>query len=159
MHLTCTMLLGLITKKLKTAIDKKLYLRYFFETMKYAQKKHHWQKQNPFQVIFWAIDVSHKNSTYAIYINTLATWYKQLTYWKRPWCWESLKAKAEEGGRGWNGWMASPIQWTRTWANSGRWWGTGRPGVLQSMGSQRVGHDWATEQQQSLMLTLPLFCF
>ena len=49
--------------------------------------------------------------------------------------------------RWWDGWMASPTQWTRTWANSGRSWGTGRPGVLQSMGSQRVGHDWATEQQ------------
>ena len=41
-----------------------------------------------------------------------------------------------------------PVQWTWTWANFGRWWGTGRPGKLQSMGSQRVGHHWATEQQQ-----------
>ena len=48
----------------------------------------------------------------------------------------------------WDGWMASPIQWTWVWASSGRWWRTGKPGVLQSMGSQRVGHDWATEQQQ-----------
>ena len=53
------------------------------------------------------------------------------------WFWERLKAKGEEYGRGWDGWMASPIQWKWTWANSGRWWGTGRPGVLQSMGSQR----------------------
>ena len=44
-----------------------------------------------------------------------------------------------------NSWMASPIQWTRTWENSRRWWGTGRPDVLQSMGLQRVEHDWATE--------------
>jgi len=43
------------------------------------------------------------------------------------------------------GWMASPIQWTWVWVNSGSWWWTGRPGVLQFMGSQRVGHDWATE--------------
>ena len=43
---------------------------------------------------------------------------------------------------------ASPTQWTWVWASSeGRWW-TGKPGVLQSMGSQRVGHDWVTEQQQ-----------
>ena len=55
--------------------------------------------------------------------------------------------------RGWDGWMASPTQWTRTWANSGRWWGTERPGMLQPMGSQRVGHDWATEQQQYLFST------
>ena len=44
--------------------------------------------------------------------------------------------------------MASPTQWTWVWANSGRWWRTGKPGMLQSMGSQRVGHNWATKQQQ-----------
>ena len=58
---------------------------------------------------------------------------EQPTHWKRPWCWERLKTEGEEGDRGWNGWMASLIQWTRTWANSGRWWGTEKPGVLQSM--------------------------
>ena len=47
--------------------------------------------------------------------------------------------------RGWDGWMASPTRWTWVWVNSGSWWWTGRPGVLQSMGSQRVGHDWETE--------------
>ena len=47
--------------------------------------------------------------------------------------------------RGWDGWMASPTQWTCVWASFGSWWWTGKPGVLQSMGSQRVGHDWATE--------------
>ena len=73
--------------------------------------------------------------------NTLAIWFEQLTHWKRPWCWERLKAKGEGGDRGWDGWMASPIQWAWTWANSKRWWGTWRPGIPQSMGSQRVGHD------------------
>ena len=48
----------------------------------------------------------------------------------------------------WDGWMASLMQWTWTWANSGRWWRTGRPGVLQSMGSQRFRHKWVTEQKQ-----------
>ena len=47
--------------------------------------------------------------------------------------------------RGWDGWRASPTQWTLVWVNSGSWWWTGRPGVLWSMGSRRVGHDWATE--------------
>ena len=47
--------------------------------------------------------------------------------------------------RGWDGWMASPARWTWVWVNSGRWWWTGRPGVLQFMGSQRVGHNWATD--------------
>ena len=59
-----------------------------------------------------------------------------------------IKAKGEEGIREWDGWTASSIQWTWTWANSGRQWGTGRPGMLLSMGSQRVQHDWVTEQQQ-----------
>ena len=84
--------------------------------------------------------------------NNLATWCEQLTHWKRPWFWERLKAEGEKGIRGWDGWMASLIQWIRTWANSGRWWGTGRAGVLQSMGSQRVGHNLATEQQQEINL-------
>ena len=52
----------------------------------------------------------------------------------------------EEGDdRGWDGWMASPTQWTWVWASSGSWWWTGKPGVLQSLGSQRVRHDWVTE--------------
>ena len=53
--------------------------------------------------------------------------------------------RQEKGMTGWDGWMASPTQWTWIWVNSGSWWWTEGPGVLQSMGSQRVGHDWATE--------------
>ena len=56
-----------------------------------------------------------------------------------------LKAVGEGDDRGWDGWMVSLTQWTWVWVNSGNWWWTGRTGVLQSMGSQRVGHDWATE--------------
>ena len=63
---------------------------------------------------------------------------KSPTHWKRPWCWERLRGRGEGGSRGWDGWMASLIQWTWIWANSWGWWRTGRPGVLQSMGSQRV---------------------
>ena len=78
--------------------------------------------------------------------NTLATWCKELTHWKRPWCWERLRW--EEKGMTENeiGWMASPTQCTWIWVNSGSWWWTGRPGVLQNMGLQRVGHDWVTER-------------
>ena len=71
---------------------------------------------------------------------------------KRPCCWERLKAK--EGKSRWcslpiskDGQRASPTQWMWIWANSERYWGTGEPGTPQAMGSQRVGHDLATEQQ------------
>ena len=63
---------------------------------------------------------------------------------KRPWCWEGLGAGGERDSRG-DGWMASLTRWTWVSVNSGSWWWTGRPGVLQFMGSQRVGHDWVTE--------------
>ena len=78
---------------------------------------------------------------------------KEPTHWKRPWCWEKLKPGGEGGSREWDGWMASPTQWTWVWANSGSWWWTGKPGVLQSMGSPRVGHDLKTEQQQPYIYT------
>ena len=57
-------------------------------------------------------------------------------------CWEGLGSRRR---RGWDGWMASLTRWTWIWVNSGSWWWTGRPGVLQFMGSQRVGHDWGTD--------------
>ena len=56
-----------------------------------------------------------------------------------------IGAGGEGDDRGWDGWMASPTQWTWVWVNSGSWWWTGRPGMLQFMGSQRVGHNWETE--------------
>ena len=56
--------------------------------------------------------------------------------WKDPWCWERLKAGGEGHGREWDSWMASPTQWTWVWVNSESWCQTGRPAVLQSMGSQ-----------------------
>ena len=87
-------------------------------------------------------------------LNTLATWCQEPIHWKRPWCWERLTARGEGGDRGWDGWMASPTQWTWVWANSRRWWRTGKPGVLQSMGSRRTGHDLLTEQQQNIALNL-----
>ena len=77
--------------------------------------------------------------------NTLATSCEELTHWKRPWCWEGLGAGGEGNNRGWDGWMASPTQWTWVCVNSRSWWWTGRPGVLWFMGLQRVRHDWATE--------------
>ena len=68
--------------------------------------------------------------------------------WKRPWYWERLKAVGEGDEREWNGWMASLAQWTWVWASCRSWWWTGKPGVLQSMGLQRVGQEWATEVKE-----------
>ena len=68
-----------------------------------------------------------------------------LTHWKRPWWWTRLKTVGEGDARGWDVCMASPTLWTWVWAGSGSWWWTGRSGVLQSMGSQRVGQGWGTE--------------
>jgi len=97
---------------------------------------------------FWrrsALSIHWKDWCWSWNSSTLATSWEELTHWKRPWCWEGLGAGGEGDDRGWDGWMASPTQWTWVWVNSGRWWWTGSPGVLQLMGSQRVGHDWATE--------------
>ena len=86
--------------------------------------------------------------------NTLATWCKLPTHWKRPWCWERLKAGGKGDDRGWDGWMASLTQWTWVWVNSESWWWTGRPGVLQPMGSQSrtcwaTALNWWSKQQCS----------
>ena len=70
--------------------------------------------------------------------------YFGLTYWERPWCWARLKAW-EGDNRGWDGWMTSPTWWTWVWASLRSCWWTGKFGVLQPLGSQRVGHDWVTE--------------
>ena len=63
---------------------------------------------------------------------------KTLMLWK-------IAGGGEGDYRGWDGWMASPTWWTWVWVDSGSWWWIGRPGALRFMGSQRVGHDWATE--------------
>ena len=83
--------------------------------------------------------------------NTLATSCEELTNWKRPWCWERLKVEGDGDDGGWDGWMASPTQWTWVWVNSGSWRWTGKPGVLRFMGSQSVGQDWATELNWSTL--------
>ena len=81
--------------------------------------------------------------------NPLATWWEELTHWKRPWCWIKLKV-GEGDDRQWDGWMASPTWWTWVWASSGSWWWIRKPGVLQSMRSQRVRHDSVTELNWTL---------
>ena len=87
--------------------------------------------------------------------HTLYTWCKELTDWKRLWCWERLRAGGEANVRGWDGWFASLTQWTWFWVNSGSWWQTGKPGVLLSFGSQRVRHDWATGLNWTELSAIP----
>ena len=87
--------------------------------------------------------------------NTLATWCEWTTHWKRLWCWESLRT-GEGGNRGWDGWIASPIPLIRVWANSRRQ-RTEETGALQSIWSQRVGHNVTTEQQQQCYLEVYIF--
>ena len=67
---------------------------------------------------------------------------RKLFHWKRPWNWGWLKGGGEGDDRTWDGWMASPSRWRWVWASSGNWWWTGKPGMLESIGSQRVRHDW-----------------
>ena len=69
----------------------------------------------------------------------LATWWEELTHSKRTWCWKRLRTE--------EGWIASLTQWTWVWAHSRRQWRTGKPGMLQSIGSQWIGNDWVTKQE------------
>ena len=73
------------------------------------------------------------------------TWCEELTPWNRPWFWERLKVGGEGNNRGWDGWMASLTLRTWVWSISGSWWWTGKLGLLQSMGLQRMGLGWVTE--------------
>ena len=68
-----------------------------------------------------------------------------MTYWQRLWCWEGLGGRRRRGRQRMRWLDGITTRWMRVWVNSGSWWWTGRPGMLRFMGSQRVGHDWATE--------------
>ena len=92
-----------------------------------------------------ALGVHWKDWYWSRNSSTLATSCEELTHWKRPWCWEGLGTEGKGDDIVWDGWMASPTHRTWVWVNSGRWWWTGRPGVLRFMGSQRVRQDWVTE--------------
>ena len=90
-------------------------------------------------------DYSLEGQMLKLKLQYLATLCEELTHWKRPWCWGRLKVGGEGDGGGWDGWMAPPTLWTWVWASSRSSWWTGKPGVLQSMGSQRMRHDWVTK--------------
>ena len=96
-------------------------------------------------------DIHWKDWGWSRNANTLAAWCEELSHLKRPWCWERWKS-GEGDNRGWDGWMASPMRWIWIYVDSRSWWWTGRPGMLQSLWSQRVGHDWVTELNWYLCL-------
>ena len=111
---------------------------------------------------FWrrsVLNVHWKDWCWSWNSNPLPTWCKELIHLKRPWCWERLRAGRESDNRGWDGWMASPTQWTWVWVNSRSWWRTGRPGVLQSMELQSRTwlSDW-TELKEEMFLREHLIC-
>ena len=103
-----------------------------------------WTARSSNQSILTVLGVHWKDWCWSWNSDTLATWCKVPTHWKRPWCWKRLNV-GEGDNRGYDGWMVSPTWWTWVWVNSGSWWWMGRPGVLQSMGSWGVRHDWVTE--------------
>ena len=86
--------------------------------------------------------VNCKGNQFWIFIDWCCSWNSNIL---ATWCWERLKARGEGDNRGWDGWMASPTWWAWVWVNSMSWWWTGKPGMLPSMGSQRVRHNWATK--------------
>ena len=91
-------------------------------------------------------EINHEYSLERLKLKLKLHYFGHLPHGKRPWCWEKLRARGEGGSRGWDIWMASPTQWTWVWASSKRLWRTGKPGMLQPMGSQRVKNDLVTEQ-------------
>ena len=97
-----------------------------------------WTARRSNQSILKEINPEYSLEGLMLKLQYLATWCKELTHWKRSRCWERLKARGEGGNRGWDGWMATLTQWPWVCANSGRYWRTGKPGVLQFMGSKEL---------------------
>ena len=111
-----------------------------------------WRARRSNQSILKEVDLEQSLEGLCWSSSTLTTWCEELTHLKRPWCWEGLKVGGKGDDRGWDVWMASLTQWTWVWANSRRYWKTGKPDVLQFMGSQRVGRYLATEQDSCIFL-------
>ena len=104
------------------------------------------------------LNINWKNWCWNRNSNILVTWCEELTHWKRLWCWERLRAEGERGDRGWDGWMALLTRWTWVWASSGSWWWTGKPVLLQSVGWQRIRHNWTTELNWKVKVKVAQLC-
>ena len=101
------------------------------------------------------LNINWKDRCWGWSSNSLATWCKELTHWKRPWCWGRLKEGGEVDDRGWDSWMASLTQWAWVCASSGRWLRTGKPGVLQSIRCKES--DMTGTEHQHIVLYLAFF--
>ena len=106
-----------------------------------------WTARRSKQSILKEINPEYSLEGLVLKLQYFSYWCEESIHWKTPWCWERLRVW-EGGKREWDGQKASLTPWTWVWANSGRYWGTGKPGVLQLMGSPRVRHNLATKQQQ-----------
>ena len=107
-----------------------------------------WTAKRSNQSILKEISPEHSLEGLMLKLELLILWppdVKNWLVWKDPEVWERLKVGGKGDDRGWDGWMASLTRCTWVWISSGSWWWTSKLGVLQSMGLQRVGHDWATE--------------
>ena len=99
-------------------------------------------------------DVHWKDCCWSWSSSALATWCKELTHWKRPWCWERLRSKGEGADRAWDGWMVSLTQWTWIWANSRRQWSSEDPGVLHIAHEVAKSQVWLSSNWTDLKCTL-----
>ena len=104
------------------------------------------------------VNIHWKDWCWSWSYNTFATWWEELTHWKKPWWWERLKVGGKEDDRGQEGWMVSPTQWTWVWANSGRWLRTKKPGVPQSMGRKESDMtEWLNNNKVTSILSNSLW--
>ena len=122
-----------------------------------------WTARRPNQSILkeLVLNIHWKDWCWSWISNTLATWYEELSPWKRPWCWKRLKAGGEGDDRGWDGWMASLTRWTSVWANSRSWWWTGKLVCCSPWGRRELDTteqlNWLTDNMGKC--TLPSYLF
>ena len=96
-----------------------------------------WTARRSNQSILKEISPEYSLEGLMLKLQYLTTWCEEPTHWKRPCCWERLKAGGDGNDRGWDGWMKSQIQWIWVWENYSTSWSTGKHGVLQSMGGSK----------------------